>query len=72
MTTSEPSVSGIVEGQIWTPEVQKYLRYLSQVAEPNLSRVREIKEEIKKEAYPTREMVEETADRLALRFLRRE
>ena len=53
-------------------EVRKYLRLLPQVAEPNLARVREIKEQIKEGTYPTREMIEETASRLALRFLRKE
>ena len=53
-------------------EVRKYQRYFSQVAEPNLGRVREIQEEIKKGTYLTSEMVQETANRLALRFLRKE
>lgn len=53
-------------------EVRKYLRFLPQVADPNLGRVREIQEEIKKGGYPTREIIEETATRLALRFLRKE
>ena len=53
-------------------EVRKYQRYLTQVAEPNLGRVREIKEEVKKGTYLTPEMIEETANRLALRFLRKE
>ena len=53
-------------------EVRKYLRLLPQIAEPNLARVREIKEQIKEGTYLTRELIEETASRLALRFLRRE
>jgi len=53
-------------------EIRKYLRYLPHVAEPNLARVREIKDEIEAGTYLTREMVEETAARLALRFLRKE
>ena len=53
-------------------EIRKYIRYLPHVAEPNLARVREIKEEIEKGTYLTRQMVEETASRLVLRFLRRE
>ena len=53
-------------------EIRKYLRLLPEIAEPNLARVREIKEEIQRGAYPTRELVEETAARLTLRFLRRE
>lgn len=53
-------------------EVRKYLRLLPEVAEPNLARVREIKEQIAQGAYLTREMIEESAARLALRFLRKE
>ena len=54
-------------------EVRKYLRFLSETPEPNLTRVREIKEQIEQGSYcVTREMVEETASRLALRFLRKE
>lgn len=53
-------------------EVRKYVRYLPQVAEPNLARVREIRDEIQRGTYLTREMIEETASRLALRFLRKE
>ena len=63
---SEPVPAEIQE------EIRKYLRYLPQVAEPNLARVREIQEEIKEGTYPTREIIEETAARLAMRFLRRE
>ena len=83
---SEPCVSGPSEVKILPPEgslsepttrevqeeVRKYLRYLPEVAEPNLARVREIKDEIQKGTYLTREVIEETASRLALRFLRRE
>lgn len=53
-------------------EIRKYARLLPQVAEPNLGRVREIQEEIKKGTYPSREAIEETAARLTLRFLRKE
>ena len=53
-------------------ELRKYLRYLPQVAEPSLARVWEIKAEIQKGTYLRREMIEETAGRLALRFLRKE
>ena len=53
-------------------EVQKYLRLIPTEAEPNLGRVREIKEEIKKGTYLTREMIEEAAMQLALRLLRKE
>lgn len=69
--TSEEPVKGLTPSEV-QEEVRKYTRYLPQVAEPNLARVREIKEEIQKGTYLTREVVEETASRLVLRFLRRE
>lgn len=83
---NQPCVSGPFEAKVLTheiperelmsseiqEEIRKYVRYLPQVAEPNLARVREIKEQIQKGTYLTREMVEETVARLALRFLRRE
>ena len=53
-------------------EVRKYVRYLPQVAEPNLARVREIREQIQQGTYLTREIIEETASRLSMRFLRKE
>jgi len=53
-------------------EIRRYLRLLPHVAEPNLARVREIQEQIKRGTYLTREIIEETASRLAIRFLRKE
>ena len=53
-------------------EVRKYLRLIPTEPEPNLGRVREIKEEIKKGNYPTQEMIEETARQLAVRLSRTE
>ena len=69
--THEVPVRESTSGEI-QEEILKYLRYLPQVAEPNLAQVREIKEQIEKRTYLTRELIEETASRLALRFLRRE
>ena len=54
-------------------EVRKYVRLLPEIPEPNLTRVYEIKEQIQQGTYQiTREMIEETASRLTLRFLRKE
>jgi len=52
-------------------EVQKYLRLIPSAPNPNLGRVREIKEEIKNGTYLTREIIEEAAAQLALRLLRK-
>ena len=54
-------------------EVQEYVRLLPEIPEPNLTRVQEIKEQLQNGTYTvTKEMIEETASRLALRFLRKE
>ena len=53
-------------------DVRKYLRLIPTEAEPNLGRVREIKEEIKRGTYLTREIIEEAAMQLAIRLLRKE
>ncbi|GEM_PF-3529316 len=53
-------------------EVRKYLRLLPEIAEPNLARVREIKEQIEQGTYLTREMIEEAAAHLTMRFLKKE
>lgn len=53
-------------------EIRKYLRLLPDIAEPNLARVMEIKEQLKQGNYPTQEIIEETAERIAMRFLRKE
>jgi len=53
-------------------EVRKYLRLIPTEAEPNLGRVREIKDEIKKGIYLSREIIEAAAMQLAIRLLRKE
>lgn len=67
----EPAVQGPDEERRWQ-EVRKFARLISQEPEPNLGRVREIKEEIKKGTYPTKEMIEEAATQLAIRFMKKE
>ena len=52
-------------------EVRKYLRLVPNAADPNLGRVREIKEEIKNGTYLSREVIEEAAMQLAIRLLRK-
>ena len=53
-------------------EIRKYVRFLPEVAEPNLTRVHVIKEQIEKGTYLTPEIIQETAARLVFRFLRKE
>lgn len=64
--------SGTTSDDKTRDEVRKYLRLIPTEPEPNLGRVREIKEEIKKGTYLTREVIEEAAMQLALRLLRKE
>lgn len=72
LTHHEPERELTAE-QVEIEEVRKYIRFLPQVPEPNLARVREIKEQLRQGVYAiTSEMVEETAARLTLRFLRQE
>lgn len=66
----KPAVNGEYERRLWE-EVGKYVRLISQSPDPNLGRVEEIKEEIKKGTYLTPEMVDEAAEKMAARFLRK-
>ncbi len=56
---------------VWR-EVHKFSKLVPSEAEPNFGRLQEIKEEIKKGTYLNKEMIEETAARLAIRFMTRE
>ena len=52
--------------------VYKYAELIPSEPEPNMGRIREIKEAIKNGTYLTQEMIDETAASLAIRFTRRE
>lgn len=67
----KPSVRDGQEEILWQ-EVHKFAQLIPSEVEPNLGRVREIKEEIEKGKYLQNEMIEETAARLAVRFMRKE
>ena len=67
----KPTIRNPEEERLWR-EVRKYAALIPFEAEPNLGRVREIKEEIKKGTYLTPEVIEETAARLAVRFMRKD
>ncbi len=66
-----PRIQNTTDETLWK-EVQRFARMVPSEPEPNLGRVQEIKEEIRKGKYITSEKLEETAARLATRFLRRE
>ncbi|MCB9799785.1 MAG: hypothetical protein H6757_03400 [Candidatus Omnitrophica bacterium] len=63
----KPSIQSREDDQLWQ-DVRKYARLIPSEPEPNLGRVREIKELIKNGQYLEPEMIEETAARLAIRF----
>ena len=67
----KPTIQNHEDEKLWQ-EVRYYTSLIPFEAEPNLGRVREIKEEIKNGTYLSREMIEETADRLAIRFMRKD
>ncbi len=53
-------------------EVRKYVAMIPSEPEPNLGRVREIKEEIARGTYLTRDKIEEAASQLASRLAKYE
>jgi len=57
--------------RLWR-EARKYAELIPFEPEPNMGRVREIKEEIEKGTYLTPEVIEETVARLAIRFMKKE
>lgn len=59
------------EEKLWR-EVHKYAEMIPSEPEPNMGRLREIKEEIRKGTYLTQEMIDETAATLSIRFTRPE
>lgn len=67
----KPTIQNSEEENLWR-EVSKFVQLIPLEPEPNMGRLREIKEEIKKENYITPEVIEETAARLAIRFMKRE
>jgi len=67
----KPAIQSPEEERLWR-DVHKYASLIPSEAEPNLGRVLEIKEEIQEGNYPTSRMIEETAARLAIRFMKRD
>jgi hypothetical protein len=53
-------------------EIEKYRRLLDDVAEPNFGRIGELRESIRKGTLLTKEAIQETAERIAARFVGRE
>ena len=67
----QPAIAHPDEERLWQ-EVRRFAQLIPQEPEPNISRVQEIKEEIRLGIYPTKEIIDETAARLTLRLMRPE
>lgn len=67
----QPEIRSPEEEGLWK-EVVRYVKLVPSEPEPNMGRVQEIKEEIKNGNYLSAEKVEQTASRLAGRFMRKE
>ncbi len=53
-------------------EVAKFAELIPSEPEPNFGRIEEIREEIRNGTYLNSQVIEETAARLAIRFMKRE
>ncbi len=67
----KPTIESPEEEALWD-EVRKFAKMIPFEPEPNMGRVQEIREEIKKGTYLTPEILDETAVRMAVRFMRKE
>ena len=52
-------------------DIERFKRELKGISDPNVGRIQELKEKIKKKTLITKEAIEETAERLLERFLGR-
>lgn len=66
-----PKIRRAEEENLWR-EAEKLAKLVPEAPEPNLGKVLEVKEALRKGTYLTSEMIEETAARIVLRFMRRE
>ena len=67
----KPAIQNSEEEKLWR-DVHKFSKLIPFEPEPNMGRLQEIKAEIQKGNYLTPDMIEETAARLAIRFMRPE
>ena len=65
----KPAIQTAEDDQLWQ-DIRRLAKTIPGEPEPNLGRVYEIKEELKKGIYPTQEMIDMAAARLAARLLR--
>ena len=65
----KPAIQSEEDERTWQ-EIRRYAKLIPSEANPHLGRVQEIKEEIKSGRYPTQEMIDAAAARLASRLLK--
>ena len=67
----KPVIRTPEEEKLWR-EVQKYAELIPSEPEPNMGRLKEIKEEIRRGTYINQEMIDEAAANLSIRLTRPE
>ncbi len=67
----KPRIQTPEEIALWN-EVRRFARLIPSEPEPNMGRTQEIREEIARGNYMTPDKIEETAARLAIRFMKPE
>ncbi len=65
----KPAIQTDEDDQRWQ-DIRRFSKMIPSEANPHLGRAQEIKEEIKSGHYPTREMIDAAAARLASRLLK--
>ena len=66
-----PVIQSREDEELWR-QVARFVELIPHEPEPNMGRLDEIKEEIRKGTYITPDVIEETSARLAIRFMRKE
>ena len=67
----KPAIQNSEEEKLWR-DVHKFAQLIPFEPDPNMGRADEIKAEIRNGTYLTPEVIEETAARLTIRFMRAE
>ena len=67
----KPTIQSSEEEKLWR-DVHKFAELIPFEPEPNMGRIQELKADIRSGSYLQPDMIEETAARLAIRFMRPE
>ncbi len=65
----KPAIQTAEDDKLWQ-DIRRFAKLIPSEANPHLGRVEEIKEEIQRGNYPTQEMIDAAAARLASRLLK--